>query len=243
MSERSFKTYENDNLIAYPKQFWFSTLNNQAWLSRDTAHTGEFSLCVKSGGSHSNVRQIDFSGISLNSGSDSFYRFKSVNDVITPFAPTPGKYVVSAWIYEKYSDQNVVNNYESAYVNVKIYNGGTAVVNKDFKASGKIINNWQRVEGLFEVPTGADSIKVTLVNGATGLAYFDDIRLHPFDSRMVGHVYHFTNLRVLAELDDNNYATYYEYDDEGTLIRVKRETENGIVTVQESRKSIRKKIN
>jgi hypothetical protein len=60
---------------------------------------------------------------------------------------------------------------------------------------------------------------------------------------MVGHVYDFVKLRVIAELDENNYATFYEYDDEGSLIRVKRETEKGIMTIQESRKSIRKKEN
>ena len=48
------------------------------------------------------------------------------------------------------------------------------------------------------------------------------------------------NLRLMADLDENNYATYYEYDDDGTLIRVKKETERGIMTVQESRSALLK---
>jgi YD repeat-containing protein len=48
-------------------------------------------------------------------------------------------------------------------------------------------------------------------------------------------VYDYTNNRLMAELDENNYATFFEYNEEGKLIRVKRETERGIVTVKESR--------
>ena len=42
---------------------------------------------------------------------------------------------------------------------------------------------------------------------------------------------------LTAELDDNNYATFYEYDKEGKLIRIKKETSRGIVTIKENRSS------
>ena len=233
-----------DNLNATVVPMWNTNpITNKAYISRDTAHTGLHSMCISSNDSHSVVRKLDYSGFNFASGSDTFYRVSNLNNIITPFAPTPGKYIISAWVYEKHSDKNSVNTYEDAYVNVKVYNGGSAVVNQNFKASGMIIEDWQRIDGSFVIPTGADSIKVTLVNLGGLSAYFDDIRMHPFDSRMAGHVYHYTQLKVMAELDDNNYATFYEYDDEGSLIRVKRETENGIVTIQESRKSIRKTSN
>jgi hypothetical protein len=44
----------------------------------------------------------------------------------------------------------------------------------------------------------------------------------------------------MAELDDRNYATFYEYDEEGTLVRVKKETEKGIYTIKESRSGLKK---
>jgi hypothetical protein len=44
----------------------------------------------------------------------------------------------------------------------------------------------------------------------------------------------------MAELDENNYATFYEYDDEGTLTRVKKETEKGIKTIRETRSALLK---
>ncbi|WP_431212110.1 hypothetical protein ACQ86N_41190 [Puia sp. P3] len=72
------------------------------------------------------------------------------------------------------------------------------------------------------------------------MTYFDDIRLHPFNAEMKSYVYNPVNLRLMAELDENNYATYYEYDDDGTLIRVKKETERGIMTIKETRSALLK---
>ena len=49
------------------------------------------------------------------------------------------------------------------------------------------------------------------------------------------------SLKLTAVLDENNYATFYEYDQEGTLIRTKKETERGVVTISENRQSNQKK--
>ena len=51
---------------------------------------------------------------------------------------------------------------------------------------------------------------------------------------MKSYVYDVKN-RMTAELDENNYATFFDYDDQGNLIRVRKETEKGIITVNESR--------
>jgi hypothetical protein len=47
----------------------------------------------------------------------------------------------------------------------------------------------------------------------------------------------------MAELDENNFATFYEYDDEGILIRVKKETEKGTMTIRESRTGVKRTSN
>jgi hypothetical protein len=57
---------------------------------------------------------------------------------------------------------------------------------------------------------------------------------------MMSYVYDPISLRLMAELDERNYATLYEYDEEGKLIRIKKETEKGIMTIQENRDNIRK---
>ena len=46
----------------------------------------------------------------------------------------------------------------------------------------------------------------------------------------------------MAVLDENNYATFYEYDLERNLIRVKKETERGIKTIKETNKPLRARL-
>jgi hypothetical protein len=58
---------------------------------------------------------------------------------------------------------------------------------------------------------------------------------------MKSYAYDPITLRLMAEMDENNYASFYEYDQEGNLMRVKKETENGISTLKESRSSIKKR--
>ncbi len=104
-----------------------------------------------------------------------------------------------------------------------------------------IIDGWQKVDEIitFTVPQGLQGIvycKWSFKNtSSTQKGYIDDIRIHPLHSNMVSHVYDIYTNRKVAELDANNFATFYEYNEEGTVIRVKKETERGIVTVQESR--------
>ena len=66
-------------------------------------------------------------------------------------------------------------------------------------------------------------------------AFFDDVRVHPFDGNVVSYVYDPVTLKLVAELDANNYATFYNYDDEGNMTKVKKETVDGIKTIKEGR--------
>jgi hypothetical protein len=133
-----------------------------------------------------------------------------------------------------------------------LYNTGRAEVTIDiaganpssitFTPSGLIVEGWRRVEGTFPIGAGATGITVTLKNGsgAPGPAWFDDIRIHPFDATMKTYVFDPVTLRQMAILDERNYASIYEYNYEGQLTRLKKETERGIGTVQEHRSELRK---
>jgi len=59
---------------------------------------------------------------------------------------------------------------------------------------------------------------------------------------MKSYIYDPRTLRLSAELDENNYATYYDYDEEGQMVRVKKETIRGIKTIKETRASQQKSI-
>jgi hypothetical protein len=155
------------------------------------------------------------------------------------FSPFPGrKMVISAWVKE----EQVCNC--SSYTGNRIViaftgGGGTSVA---FTPTGNIIEGWQRYEGVFDIPAGATAMTVSLESTASATVYFDDLRIHPFNANMKSFVYNNVNLRLMAELDENNHTTFYEYDDEGTLIRVKKETERGIKTIKETRSALQKSI-
>lgn len=108
-----------------------------------------------------------------------------------------------------------------------------------FSLKSNIIDGWQQVEQVLNVPGNVSSLTIALPAGA----YVDDIRIMPVSANMKAFVYHPFNQRLLATLDENNFASFYEYDQEGNLIRTKRETENGIMTVTESRSAQAGKYN
>jgi hypothetical protein len=98
--------------------------------------------------------------------------------------------------------------------------------------AGQIVDGWQRMEQVITTgPTGDFKIDLIALNPAIS-CYFDDIRIIPNDGSMISYVYDPITLRLVAELDERNYAKIYEYDEEGKLIRVKKETEKGVMTIQ-----------
>jgi PKD repeat protein len=166
-------------------------------------------------------------------------------DCIGSFAPTPGEYIVSLWVKEDSGFNTNFTTYSGAGVEISFI-GNNTIYGPFYPnvAKNKIIDGWQRIEEKFTVPVGITSIKIKLINNTFPQVldcYFDDIRIFPVNGNMKSYVYDPVTLRLSAELDENNYATFYEYDEEGKLIRVKKETERGIMTIKESRNNIKKK--
>ena len=150
----------------------------------------------------------------------------------------PGKKIlVSAWVKESCTS---CTTYTNAKIGVKFDDNTVAT---DFRPAGPIVDGWQRIEAEVTVPAQYENMKLSFSNN-NGIvpAYFDDIRIHPYNANMKSYVYDPVNLRLVAELDANNYATFYEYDEEGTLIRTKVETRQGIKTISETRSSKQKQI-
>jgi hypothetical protein len=53
-------------------------------------------------------------------------------------------------------------------------------------------------------------------------------------------VYDPASLWLVAELDNQNYATFYNYDEEGVLTQVKKETVNGVQTLKTTRSNLKR---
>lgn len=221
-------------------------------LSTAAAHTGNYSVMVSPGIGNNNGGIAFTNRKTVNTLDDPAlrYDFNSNKEMIlkeggflSDFRPMVGKkYVISGWIKGDVASEADPANAGKAKIIVEgfagtVSSGYTAIAVK----AGPKVEGWTRVMATFELPTGAniDNVTVRLAGGGA-VAYFDDIRIHPYDGNMKSFAYDYRTSRLMAELDENNYATFYEYDDEGQLLRNKKETEKGIVTLKETRSRVRK---
>ena len=154
-------------------------------------------------------------------------------DCLPSFQPHAGRtYVLSAWckLEGAPASRSSYAGTDGPYINVAT-NVGTIL---SVPPEGPIIDGWQRMERQFTLQGLADDMTISLhCDGCTAL--FDDVRFFPELSSMKCTVYDPVTLRLDAELDERHYATFYEYDGEGKLVRIKKETERGIMTIQETR--------
>jgi hypothetical protein len=231
------------NKSGYIEHFNYYAYKNQ--LSQTESHTGKYSINVLGNSSISVSRKL--TNPSPTGGLDNVPYTIKEKDNYGMFGPYYGyaqqRFVLSVWAKENYNPHTtpsfVVLDYP--HVGASISVNGANVLSSPVKKSA-IINGWQKLEYEFTVPANSVSgnITVTLNNTLTYPVFYDDIRIHPFNSSMKSMVYDPYSLRLMAELDDRNYATFYEYDEEGTLVRVKKETEKGIYTIKESRSGLKK---
>lgn len=160
------------------------------------------------------------------------------NATIDGFDLIPEKRMVAGiWIKRGGLDCNC-NTYTGLALSIK--NGGQVI--GTLVPKSRIIEGWQLFEGEFNVPLNTSLLKFEAIADNGTLFYLDDLRFHPFNANMKSFVFDPQTLRLASELDENNYASFYEYDDEGTLVRVKKETKDGIKTITESRSAVQGKI-
>ena len=66
-----------------------------------------------------------------------------------------------------------------------------------------------------------------------GDIYLDDVRIQPLQSEMVCYVYDEAQ-RIVASFDDQHFASLFQYNMEGELIRKRKETVEGVKTISEA---------
>lgn len=210
-------------------------------IANTCAHTGFYSLSVPSSAGTGGVSGAAFGvPIPMNSyaysTTHSYYNSYypgtlrsptfTANSEYLAFGLNNGDYVVSFWVKAASPGANPTTYSFSDSCGMKINTTSYKLAKKS-----NIIEGWQQVEAAFSVPSGTTSATLRLP-----INYFvDDIRIFPVKSNMKAFVYNPVNEKLMSTLDENNFSTFYEYDQEGNLVRVKKETEKGILTVSESR--------
>ncbi len=185
------------------------------------SHTGKYSLRLQNMKSFQ-IPIADSSGHSAYGGLGDFGIQK------------PRSYLVSLWVRPDVAGQQVPIAGAMSYK--LVINCPAPSVLSDtypFTVKSGNIDGWYLVTGVIQTRTDLCSLYLTLPETAC----YDDIRIVPVDAHMKSFVYDPLSFKLIAELDENNFATFYEYDQEGLLIRVKKETEKGIMTISENRRS------
>jgi hypothetical protein len=247
----SYKNDSCDQRCPPDRHLDFSFYKNK--IDTTEKHTGKSSLKITTGDSVSiTVPVISFSNDSVPAQltaittTSTCTRLDSITanaNILTPvFSPLQGdSMIVGLWVKEARNCDCSTYVYNQVKL---VYSGASGQIGSPvvLVPSGNIIAGWQRYEQKIVIPSTATTMLVRMKNTSSGGSatniYFDDLRFHPFNSNLKSFVYHPVNLRLLSELDENNYASFYEYDDEGTLVRVKKETQNGIKTITETRSSL-----
>lgn len=210
------------------------SLQNGIWMSAagkivsNISHSGKYSYQInnavvisKSAGNATHATAV--------LGYDATGRYKLLaNEQKAGFAPVSGKkYLLSLWV-----NDHAVNTGSNKIEKLQVKINGTA-----FDLTTKVVpvvEGWKRLDLSF---TATTSFTLELI--PSGVIEIDDLRLSPFNAQLKSFVYDDINQRLTAQLDENNFAAFYEYDDDGTPIRVKKETEKGIMTLKETRQSFR----
>ncbi|MBW8682704.1 PA14 domain-containing protein [Chitinophaga rhizophila] len=206
---------------------------NTVAIDSNEAHSGNYSLKLN-GSIDLKTHAFTYHhmpGIYLENNASGEYRRKADGWLgLRGFCPVTGsRYIFSAWVKD----------------NAPAGGPGISVIVNDKQVELKkvaVVEGWKLVEGVLNLAEYTQSANLAVINmklQGSG-CNLDDIRIFPYDGQLKTFSYDDTTQRVMAELDENNYATFYEYDDEGSLVRVKKETERGIMTIKESRSAYRK---
>ncbi len=150
------------------------------------------------------------------------------------------KYVFSCWVHTDNHDNLTPESFfNTPLIRLEYSNSNVQHI---LYPRDNTINGWQRLEITFETPIDPKGFKTTLLSMSNdgNSVYYDDIRIFPFNANMQTYVYDPSNYRLLATLDQNNYATFYQYDEQGNLFSTKKETTEGIKTLQTSNSYIKK---
>ncbi|MHA4894143.1 PA14 domain-containing protein [Pedobacter sp. PWIIR3] len=222
------------------REFALNGARLSSYASTNFSHTGNYSAILPLAGVKLTTIRHTFehkkgSPYLGNLSAKNYYLLSTPGLAPNGFEPQPtGKYTFNAWVYDGHATDRVLD----LNLFVKGSGGMMALVPLSCKA---VVEGWKLVEGVIDCTAVPGSVFELILNPNNAAVYVDDIRIHPVAAHLKTYAYDNKTLKLMAELDENCFATFYEYDDQGSLIRVKKETERGIITLKESRSSYRKK--
>lgn len=102
------------------------------------------------------------------------------------------------------------------------------------------VDDWVRKEYVLETANAADLRLYFIKRAHIGVFYLDDFRITPFNSASTAFVYDKNTYNVKAILDNNNFASIYQYDEQGNLVISKKETVEGVKSISSNRSNVQR---
>lgn len=172
------------------------------------AHSGKYSLKINS--------ETTFKQEMLRLDSAKSYMLSAWVSVNNPFVTTPK-------LAEQLGIEVILRD-----------KSGTIRGQRLLEPSGVVIEGWQQVKNTFLCPDNELTVELKFKPGVTGTAWYDDLRIHPSLGNMKSYVYDLRDFKLKAILDEENFASYFYYDQEGKLHLTKKETIDGVKTISEN---------
>jgi hypothetical protein len=197
----------------------------------DVKHSGNTSLRIIAGAEAKELNRVfPVQQPNRQNTIDNQSNILAEHQCINSFSPSPGLFFCAVWIKETGEEKE-----GHAFVRIRILDTDSRIIG-DFRTAKNNLSvyGWDYHYCEFQIPQNAHKFKISLI-ARKHTAYFDDLRIQPFHAEMKVNVYDWKKLRISAILGTNNLATFYDYDNEGALIRINQETEKGIFTIQEQR--------
>ncbi len=199
----------------------------------DTVNSRCSELFITDVASHTGIYSFkDLAGVKYN------FPIKDTSSCIDHFSLKKNrKYLISLWVQER-DDNGPLNSGFDITMQVSFHPDTTTPL--DYTPTGIRIEGWQKMNAVVVIPDNVAYMTLKFESEGNYQILLDDFRIAPWSGIMKSYVYHPTSIQLMAKLDENNYATFYEYDTENNLTRIKRETERGIQSVSESNFNLHK---
>ncbi len=197
-------------------------------------YNGQLPVMVAQNARYAAIRFTDYesetaagvTAVAAHSGRQSRQLVTASNVVLSGVTVAPGAYPKGA-LFQVWARAD-------AAPNLRVQLGAATVALAQVAQTGP----WALYRG--EIPAGdlpgSGAFDLTLLSSATANSpvYVDDVRLQPLEAQATCYVYDTKTLRLLTQFDDQHFGLYYQYNDEGKLVRKLIETERGLKTVQET---------
>jgi hypothetical protein len=233
-----FESFENDyangTTTAFVGEDGFAIPIANGYLSADTAHSGDQSF------------KLSFTSSTSSSGGGGMSMMITTYESELDLQPIQltGQiidegYIVKIWLKSDKTLTDLSLNYQK-------YQSGMVDASVEFEKVAQT-GEWTLYQAQI---TDIGELAATLVSevnasiycklsGPSGMVskptvYIDDICARPLDAKVNAFVYDPTKLLILTSFDDSHFGLYYQYNDEGKLIRKLKETSKGMKTITET---------